>query len=138
MQLALKARIDVSFETNFHDSSILNVVREFKGAGFRTKLIFIGLDSVELAKERVNQRVNEGGHFVPELTIERRFNQGLELLDESVRSFDSIEIHQSLSGYTSKPVLILEGKDFLLLNHSVLIERLPRIKKLVSNQQDAG
>jgi predicted ABC-type ATPase len=43
-------------------------------------LLFLFLDSVDLAIERVKTRVNEGGHDIPEKVIKRRYFSGLKNL----------------------------------------------------------
>jgi predicted ABC-type ATPase len=40
--------------------------------------LFFWLDSVELAISRVETRVKEGGHSIPEDVIRRRYTRGLE------------------------------------------------------------
>lgn len=40
-------------------------------------LLFLALDSIELAIHRVQTRVREGGHDIPIPTIERRYSKGL-------------------------------------------------------------
>ncbi len=45
--------------------------------GYDTTLLFLTLDSIELAKKRVQIRVQEGGHNIPIQTIERRYSSGL-------------------------------------------------------------
>lgn len=45
-------------------------------AGYRVKLIFLQLGSVDEAIARVAQRVRQGGHDIPEATIRRRFDAG--------------------------------------------------------------
>ncbi len=46
--------------------------------GFEICLVFLWLDSAELAIERVKQRVSEGGHNIPEEIIIRRYHVGIE------------------------------------------------------------
>jgi predicted ABC-type ATPase len=41
-------------------------------------LLFLWLESAELAIERVRRRVQSGGHNIPEETIIRRYKKGLE------------------------------------------------------------
>ena len=40
-------------------------------------MLFLALDSQELALKRVKTRVKEGGHNIPEDVIKRRFEKGL-------------------------------------------------------------
>lgn len=43
-------------------------------------LLFFWLDSIELAKRRVADRVASGGHNIPTPVIERRYKAGLKNL----------------------------------------------------------
>ncbi len=49
--------------------------------GYFIELFFLRLPSPELAIARVHQRVREGGHFIPEPVIRRRFYAGLKNLE---------------------------------------------------------
>ena len=49
-------------------------------SGYRVSLIFLWLDSVEIALDRVAARVKTGGHSIPEATIRRRYERGLSNL----------------------------------------------------------
>ncbi len=44
-------------------------------------MVFFWLNSVELAKERVKQRVLNGGHSIPDDVIERRYKAGIKNLN---------------------------------------------------------
>jgi predicted ABC-type ATPase len=50
-------------------------------------LIFLALDSPEEAIARVAQRVAQGGHFVPDELVRRRFAAGL-------RNFKTLYCHE--------------------------------------------
>jgi len=84
-----------AFETNYHTDDLLRVIDLFKSKGYRTELIFICLETPELAIERVKQRVLKGGHFVDEATIKTRFDSGLRLLDKTFQKFDLVTIYRS-------------------------------------------
>jgi len=45
--------------------------------GYEVTLLFFWLRNVTMAKERVAQRVAEGGHSIPSQTIERRYHNGI-------------------------------------------------------------
>ena len=59
----------------------INRIRAWQSAGYRIKLIFLKLDSADEAIARVAQRVQQGGHHIPEDTIRRRFAAGRENFD---------------------------------------------------------
>ena len=57
--------------------SYVELIRKAKGKGYDTTLLFLSLSSQELAIRRVKTRVNEGGHYISEDIIKRRFKNGL-------------------------------------------------------------
>ncbi|MEQ8474801.1 hypothetical protein [Fulvivirga sp.] len=67
--MVLKKSEHVLFETNFHSKETLNHIIEAKKFNFKTELVFIGLESEELAIKRVAQRVSENGHYVNNRTF---------------------------------------------------------------------
>ena len=71
---------DFAFETTLASKSHTNRVRKSQEKGYHVTLIFLWLESIELAKERVKRRVVEGGHNIPEHVIERRYKNGLRNL----------------------------------------------------------
>ncbi len=68
---------DFGFETTLSTKSYVPLLKDAKGKGYTIVLIYFWLESVELAKRRVLERVNKGGHNVPSDIIERRYNRGL-------------------------------------------------------------
>jgi predicted ABC-type ATPase len=67
-----------AFETTLATKSYKNLLLRAKGKGYETYLIFIYLNSPSLALKRVQTRVIEGGHNIPEETIFRRYSNGLK------------------------------------------------------------
>ena len=67
-----------AFETTLATKSYKNLLLKAKELGFETFLIFIYLNSDELAIQRVKTRVIEDGHNIPEETIKRRYSNGLK------------------------------------------------------------
>ena len=50
--------------------------------GYHVELFFLSLASVDMAVQRVAERVLQGGHNIPEATIRRRFDAGKRLFVE--------------------------------------------------------
>ncbi len=69
-------RENFAFETTLSGRAYLHHIQTWKDAGYRVKLIFLQLHSPEQAIARVAQRVQQGGHHIPEATIRRRFFAG--------------------------------------------------------------
>lgn len=70
-------RESFAFETTLAARSYEGFLREAKADGYIVHLIYVWLDSVEVARSRVAVRVQQGGHDVPADVIERRFWRGL-------------------------------------------------------------
>jgi len=66
-----------AFETTLATRSYQSFIKKAIHAGYDVTLLFLMLDTVELAIQRVERRVFEGGHDIPLQTIERRFTSGL-------------------------------------------------------------
>ncbi len=65
-------------ETTLCGNSVIRNITRAKENGYLIEMHYIGLDSVEIAKERVAKRVSQGGHGVAEADIERRYIASLE------------------------------------------------------------
>ena len=86
-RLAIKLRnsylqkgIDFNIETTLSGHSIVNFIKKAKINNYRITVFYVGLNSVELAKQRVAIRVAKKGHDIEEKTIERRFVQSFDNL----------------------------------------------------------
>ena len=69
-----------AFETTLSTRSYKQKIEKAKLKGYTVTLLFFWLASVELAKERVKNRVAEGGHNIELDVIERRYYRGLKNL----------------------------------------------------------
>ncbi|OBS32024.1 Zeta toxin family protein [Tepidimonas fonticaldi] len=66
-----------AFETTLSGRAYLRHIRRWQQAGYWVELIFLQLGSADEAVGRVQQRVRQGGHDIPEPVIRRRFEAGL-------------------------------------------------------------
>ncbi|MEE4284942.1 MAG: zeta toxin family protein [Mariniphaga sp.] len=71
---------DFAFETTLSSRTFRNTILKAQKAGYETTLLFFWLNSVELAYERVETRVLEGGHHVAKHVIARRYFAGIRNL----------------------------------------------------------
>ena len=76
----IAAEEDFAFETTLATRSYASKISKARDAGYIVTLLFLWLDSPELATERVKARVEEGGHDVKDHVIERRYYAGLKNL----------------------------------------------------------
>ncbi len=102
---AIKSKSNFCYETNFN-SSPLYWPQIFKDNGYEIRMAFLCLNSIEEAIKRVAIRVQNGGHFVPESEIRKRYYEGFENLNSCYLFFDSIDLFDT-SFYGELPKFIL-------------------------------
>ena len=78
----LNENCNFAFETTLATRSYRNTILRAQATGYNVTLLFFWLRTVELAKERVQIRVAEGGHNIDAETIERRYLSGIRNLFE--------------------------------------------------------
>lgn len=73
-------REDFCIETTLATRSLLKMVHSAQKKGYYVTVLYFWLNSPDMAVERVAARVRAGGHDIPEETIRRRYNVGLNYL----------------------------------------------------------
>jgi predicted ABC-type ATPase len=86
------------FETTLTTLAYKNYINKAKENGYTVKLLFLWLNSAEIAKERVKKRVSEGGHNIPPDVIERRYKKGINNLSLFLNLADDWLLFDNSSG----------------------------------------
>jgi predicted ABC-type ATPase len=103
----VRLRETFAFETTLAGRTYAPMIARWRSVGYTVHLIFLKLDSVELALERVAVRVKQGGHNIHEPVIRRRFALGWRNFTELYRPLvDSWRVYDN-SGET--PILLESG-----------------------------
>ncbi len=96
-------RDDFAIETTLASRSLAPRVRRLQESGYQFQLLFFWLSSPELNIQRVAERVQNGGHHIPEDVIRRRYVAGLKNffslylpLADDWRAFDNTIRNQSV------------------------------------------
>lgn len=108
------------FETVFSHPSKIDFVAQAKANGYEIVLVFIHLDNLALNLARIAQRVEEGGHAVPEQKVEQRIARTLEHIKTVLPLCDYayILLNQSLEKPFEK-LASLSKKGLLLHNKEI-------------------
>lgn len=95
----------VSFiqETTLAGTSIPRFVQSAKDVGFKIVMYYVGVNSPEIAKERVRERVLKGGHGIDEGIIERRYYVSQKKFISLIPQCDEVFVFDN------------SGKDFLYI-----------------------
>lgn len=85
-----------SIETTLSTKSYLNLVRRAQSKGYSVSILFFWLRTPELAIQRVAERVQNGGHNIPEDIIRRRYVAGIRnLLNLFIPEVDYWDIYDN-------------------------------------------
>ncbi len=69
-----------ALETTLSTKYYIEFIKKAKERNYEIFLLFLSLNSQELAIKRVETRVKEGGHNIPTKVIKRRYDNGLKNL----------------------------------------------------------
>ncbi|WP_372950066.1 zeta toxin family protein [Mariniphaga sp.] len=118
---------DFAFETTLSSRTFRNTILKSRKSGYETTLLFFWLNSVELAYERVENRVLEGGHHVPKHIIARRYYAGIKnLFDIYIPVSDYWMIFDNSQKMSSE--LIAEGT----ITESKIVKNIAKFDRLKS------
>lgn len=94
-------------ETVFSHPSKLELLRDARAAGFRIVVFHLMLASPDIAVARVEGRVEEGGHPVPEDKVRSRFARNAALIRQATLMADRAQVFDA-SALNERPRLLLE------------------------------
>jgi predicted ABC-type ATPase len=115
LDFLLEQGMDFAFETTLSARIYLNLIRRSHTLGYKVNLIFLKLQSAELANVRVQNRVSKGGHNIEPHVIERRFRGGLNNLKDYLLLVDTASIYDS-SGFELIEIAKKNEDQLLVLN----------------------
>lgn len=76
----IEAREDFAFETTLSGLSYLRLIERLQCDGWEVGLYYLALHDVEVSRARVKERVQAGGHAIPNDAIDRRYGKSLRNL----------------------------------------------------------
>jgi predicted ABC-type ATPase len=118
-----EAHADFAFETTLSGRTYVPLLQRVKKAGFKLNLFYLWIPSPELALLRIRDRVESGGHNVPECDVRRRFDRTIRNLFTIYRPWlDTLHFFDNSS---DTPRLIFKDEGSLItINDVALYERL--------------
>lgn len=108
-KFAMKNNISFSMESTLSGKSILQRMEVAK-KNFYTRLNYVGVDDPKINIARVKARVKEGGHFIDEETIKRRYQISRENLIQAILLNDEIFIYDNSSDSPKIQLVISANK----------------------------
>ena len=88
--------VSFAFETTLAGRGYAKMIPDWQAEGYQVKLFYLALPSAEMAIARVAERVLQGGHDVPAMTIRRRIVAGRANFDLLYRDLvDSLALYDN-------------------------------------------
>lgn len=104
----LEAKVSFGFETVASTKEKIEFVEKAVANGYKVDLVYVSLENPELCFQRVQKRVEKGGHDVERAKIFSRYERSMSFLKDYIRVADTAYVYDN-SGRS--PVLVFR-KDF--------------------------
>ncbi|MBR3076185.1 MAG: zeta toxin family protein [Bacteroidales bacterium] len=117
---------DFSIETTLATRSLVSIIEDARKRNYTITILYLWVQSPEIAIQRVRDRVAAGGHNIPEHVLRRRYTTGLKYLFDIYMPFCDRWMIADNSGNTF--TLIAEGDK----NRSIIKDeaKFKRIRKM--------
>ena len=86
-------------ETTLTGKTILKTIDKAKELGYELQLFYVGVNNPEIAKERIRNRVEKGGHNIADEIVEKRYYESLKNLKHVITKFDEVYLYDNSIKY---------------------------------------
>ncbi len=121
-QELLKQKVSFTLETVMSSPDKVRLLEQGQQLGYRTYLYFIATDDPAINISRVQNRVRQGGHSVPEDKIVQRYHRSLDLLIDAIHHSNRSYVFDN-SGHNQERTWLAEITDGLTLE--IKVDQLP-------------
>lgn len=95
LEKAITNKQTYAFETTLGGNTITRLLIEAAKVGFKVKIWYAGLESVDTNIARVKARVDSGGHDIPEADIRQRWDSSRRNLIKLLPHLDSLRLYDN-------------------------------------------
>lgn len=97
-----------AFETTLSGLTYIRRIRQWREAGYHVTMFFLSLPNVQIAIDRVAERVRQGGHNIPSDVVRRRYVAGMKNFERIYR--DEVDSWALYDNSGDEPVLLNWGE----------------------------
>ncbi|HNR22211.1 MAG TPA: zeta toxin family protein [Steroidobacteraceae bacterium] len=134
LERALREELNFAFETTLGATTLPNLLLAGARAGAQVHLWYVGLSSPELHMQRVRERVQAGGHDIPEEKIRARYHSSRANLIRLLPYLASLHVHDNSAqadpkaGVPPAPILLLHMRAGRVVSH-IALDQVPQWAK---------
>ncbi len=112
----LEKGINFTQETTLSGSRTLKTIKRARELDYFIRLYYVGVNSAEESIRRIKNRVEKGGHDIPEQDVRRRYSKRFEDLANILPYCNEVRLYDNENGFVEKAEykngrLILKGSD---------------------------
>jgi len=111
--------LDFGFETTLSGKTYVRLLQEMKRRGYLIHIFFLWITNVKLALERIELRVRNGGHYIPEGIVRRRFDRSLPNFFRFYQSLTDSWVIFDNSGETPKMIAFEESGNLEIVDRDL-------------------
>ena len=104
-------------ETTLCGKSIIKNILKAKELGYFIELHYVGVESVQIAKDRVKHRVENGGHGIPEKDIEKRYVETFQQLNSILKECNLVACYDNTESF--RRFAICKNGKLVRISHNV-------------------
>ncbi len=112
-------RADFAFETTLAGRSYISLLKKLRQDGWWIVLFFLWIPDAEFSKKRIRERVEHGGHDIPNDTIYRRYPRIMHNLIKIYIPLCDRVICYDNSGPNLNPIFRQDSKGIRILNQDI-------------------
>ena len=128
---SLAKGINFTQETTLSGSRILKTIKRARELDYFIRLYYVGVNSADESMKRIRNRVEKGGHDIPEQDVKRRYNKRFEDLVNILPYCNEVKFYDNENGFVEKA----EYKNGELITKSKSIpEGIKDLKQYLDNK----
>lgn len=128
---SLAKGINFTQETTLSGSRILKTIKRARELDYFIRLYYVGVNSADESMKRIRNRVEKGGHDIPEQDVKRRYNKRFEDLVNILPYCNEVKFYDNENGFVEKA----EYKNGELITKSKSIPELIKdLKQYLDNK----
>jgi len=104
----LTQRLSFAVETTLAGTGALHLMDAARSRGYVVHLVYIGLENVQTALDRIVERHAQGGHSVPAHDVGRRYGRSMRNLHAAVTRADHVLLFDNSSARSMRLVLSVD------------------------------
>ena len=116
---SLKMGINFTQETTLSGSRTLKTIKKARELNYFIRLYYVGVNSVDESIKRIKNRVEKGGHNIPDNDVMRRYNKRFEDLAIILPYCNEVRFYDNENGFVEKA----EYKNGMLIFKSNIIPK---------------